>query len=151
VTVQALQPPRNDDPAWLVLARAELGMREKPGLEDNPRILEYFAATRYHAPHDEVPWCAAFVCFCLESAKARSPRSCRAADFANWGKQSELVDGAVVVFGKADPDAGGSGHVAFCVGLEGDWVFVLGGNQSNAVTVAKRPKSRVVAVRWPVQ
>jgi surface antigen len=54
------------------------------------------------------------------------------------------------VFGKADPDAAGTGHVAFCVGIDGDSVLVLGGNQRDAVTIASRPKSRIVSVRWPL-
>jgi hypothetical protein len=28
--------------------------------------------------------------------------------------------------------------------------LVLGGNQANAVNIGKRPKSRIVAIRWPV-
>jgi uncharacterized protein (TIGR02594 family) len=136
------------EPKWLELARLEIGQRERPGLGSNVRILEYFEATRYQAPRDEVPWCAAFVCWCLESADVRSTRSARAADFTSWGEPGWLVPGAVVVFGKADPDAGGSGHVAFCTGLDGADVLVLGGNQANAVNVARRPLARIVAVRW---
>lgn len=139
----------DESPPWLKVARRELGVKEVSGPGSHPRILQYFRSTKYHAQSDEVPWCAAFVCFCLEQAGIRSTHSARAADFAAWGNDCELVDGAVVVFGKADPDAGGSGHVAFCVGVEGDSVLVLGGNQGNAVTVAKRPRSRIVAVRWP--
>jgi uncharacterized protein (TIGR02594 family) len=142
--------PLLPEPVWLTIARRELGQREKPGAGANVRILEYFEATRYAARSDEVPWCAAFVCWCLESANESSTRSPRAADYATWGWPSWLVPGAVVVFGKADPDAGGSGHVAFCAGLDGPDVLVLGGNQTNAVTLAKRPLSRIVAVRWPV-
>lgn len=137
------------EPEWLKHARAELGQREQPGVGSNVRILEYFEATRYAARSDEVPWCAAFVCWCLESANVRSTRSARAADFASWGEPGWLVPGAVVVFGKADPDAGGSGHVAFCAGLDGADVLVIGGNQANAVNVARRPLARIVAVRWP--
>jgi uncharacterized protein (TIGR02594 family) len=141
--------PALADPKWLELARLEIGQREKPGVGSNPRILEYFEATRYQAPRDEVPWCAAFVCWCLESASVRSTRSARAADYFGWGERGWLVPGSIVVFGKADPDAGGSGHVAFCVGFDVSEVLVLGGNQTDAVTVARRPLARVVAVRWP--
>lgn len=141
--------PQLLDPAWLTIARGELGQREKPGVGSNVRILEYFEATRYQARRDEVPWCAAFVCWCLESANVRSTRSARAADYAPWGQNGWLVPGAVVVFSKTDPDAGGSGHVGFCAGLDGHEVLVLGGNQGDAVTLAKRPLSRIVSVRWP--
>jgi hypothetical protein len=39
------------------------------------------------------------------------------------------------------------GHVGLFYGLDGDNVRVLGGNQSNAVTVASFPRSRVLGVR----
>lgn len=138
-----------DEPPWLEIARRELGVKEIPGSKSHPRILQYHQATRLHAQDESVPWCASFVCWCLEQAGVRSTRSAAAASYATYGRPCELVDGAIVVFGKADSDAGGSGHVAFLVGMEGDNVWVLGGNQGNAVSIAKRPKSRIVAVRWP--
>jgi uncharacterized protein (TIGR02594 family) len=140
----------SDEPKWLRLARAELGVRELPGKRHHPRILWYHQHTRLKATADEVPWCAAFVCAMLEEAGVRSTRSAAAASFVDYGEACELKDGAIVVLGKTDPDAGGTGHVAFCVGIEGECVLLLGGNQGNAVSIAKRTRSRVVAVRWPV-
>lgn len=139
------------EPLWLTIARAEIGVKERPGpADDHPRILQYHAATRLHATHDEVAWCSSFVCFCLEKARVRSTRSAAAASYRTWGQQTDLSKiGAVVVFGKADPDAAGTGHVGFCVGIDGDDVLVLGGNQRNKVSIAKRPKTAVVSVRWP--
>ncbi len=134
---------------WLQAARRELGIKEVRGTMNNPRIVWYHSFSKLRAKNDEVPWCASFVNAMLETSGIRTPRSAAASSFASWGKECPLQDGAVVVFGKADPDAGGTGHVAFCVGVEGDNVLVLGGNQNNAVTIAKRPKSRIVAVRWP--
>lgn len=142
--------PPNDDPPWLQIARREIGVKERWGVADNSRILQYHAATRTHATRDSVPWCASYVCWCLEGAGITSTRSAAAASYRTWGQQCELKDGAIVVFGKADPDAAGTGHVAFCVGVEGDDVLVLGGNQNNAVNVAKRPRDRIVTVRWPL-
>lgn len=140
----------NDDPPWLQIARRELGVKERPGSAHHPRILQYHAKTRLHATSDEVAWCASFVGWCLEQAGIASTRSAAAASYRTWGQPWELVDGAIVVFGKADPDAAGTGHVGFCVGVEGDHVLLLGGNQGNAVTIAKRPLSRIVAKRWPL-
>jgi uncharacterized protein (TIGR02594 family) len=142
--------PHTDEPVWLTAARRELGQRERPGPSENTRIIWYHSFSKLHAQSETVPWCASFVNAMLESSGIRSTRSAAAKSYATWGEECELKDGAIVVFGKADPDAGGTGHVAFCVGIEGDSVLVLGGNQTNAVTVAKRPKSRIVAVRWPV-
>lgn len=141
--------PPSDEPVWLTIARREIGVRERHGDAHNSRILQYHDATRLHAKADEVPWCAAFVCWVLERAGFASTRSAAAASYATYGQPCELVPGAIVVFGKADPDAGGTGHVAFCVGVDGEDVLVLGGNQNDQVNIARRPKSRIVAVRWP--
>jgi uncharacterized protein (TIGR02594 family) len=138
----------NDQP-WMRVARADLGVKERPGSAHHPRILEYHQATRLHATTDEVPWCASFVNWCLKKADYLGTQSAAAASFRTWGVACELQPGAVVVFGKSDPDAVGTGHVGFVDHFDEDWVWVLGGNQNNAVNVAKRPRKRVVAVRWP--
>jgi hypothetical protein len=39
------------------------------------------------------------------------------------------------------------GHVGLFAGLEGTHVLVLGGNQSNGVSVARFPVARVLGVR----
>jgi hypothetical protein len=43
------------------------------------------------------------------------------------------------------------GHVGFLIGEDGDHVFLLGGNQGDAVTVAAFAKARIVGVRWPLE
>lgn len=42
-----------------------------------------------------------------------------------------------------------AGHVGFLVGETDGDVLLLGGNQSDAVTVAAFPKSRLLGLRWP--
>jgi uncharacterized protein (TIGR02594 family) len=144
-------PPKSDDTAsWLVRARRELGVREIVGARHNPRVLEYHQATKLKAVTDEVAWCAAFVCWCLEQEGVRSTKSAAAASFKDWGRASLLNPGAVIVFGKHDPDAKGSGHVGFCNAFAKDgWVEVLSGNQGNSVTLKKYLVSSIVACRWP--
>lgn len=137
-------------PDWLRAARGERGLLEIPGPKHHPRVLEYHACTRLGAKTDEVPWCASFVCWCLEQAHIKHTRSAAASSYATFGVPCELRPGAIVVFGKADPDAGGTGHVAFAERWNARTVWVLGGNQNNAVNIAPRPRSRIVAVRWPV-
>src|SRR5262249_44572978 len=58
--------------------------------------------------------------------------------------------GCIVVFWRGDPNAE-TGHVAFYDHDDGDHIVVLGGNQGDAVTTARFPKSRVLAYRWPVE
>jgi len=141
----------DDTPSWLVRARRELGIREFVGKRHNPRILKYHAATRLRAVTDEVPWCSAFVCWCLEQEGVRSTKSAAAASYKEWGRPSLLNPGAVVLFGKRDPDAAGTGHVGFCNDFAKDgWVEICSGNQGNRVTLKKYRVADIVSVRWPI-
>lgn len=146
-----MKPTDDDAPPWFQRAVREIGVKEKFGHSDNTRILQYFEDTKTIASHDETPWCAAFVCWCLEKEGVRSTRSARAASFATYGDPVMAKRGAIVVLGKSDPDAGGSGHVAFfdSWGKDKTTIWVLGGNQANMVSIAERPTARIVAVRWP--
>ena len=46
-------------------------------------------------------------------------------------------------------ERGSGGHVGFAVGQDDTHFFVLGGNQSDAVTIARVAKSRLLGARWP--
>jgi len=136
-----------EQPRWLAEAWAELGQREIAGRADNPRIRAYFEAVGDSHP-DEVPWCAAFVGACLERAGFASTRSLMARSYLGWGGElAEGKVGAIAVFSRgSDPAAG---HVGFLLGETGDSLILLGGNQSDAVTVAPCPKARLLGLRWP--
>ena len=41
------------------------------------------------------------------------------------------------------------GHVGFAIGQDVAHFFVLGGNQSDAVTITRVTKSRLLGARWP--
>lgn len=135
---------------WLEIARRELGVKELAGKASNPRIETYHSITKAGSAPDDVAWCASFVGWCIEQAGIRSTRNKSASSYLRWGVECDLQPGAVVVLSKADKDAGGTGHVAFLVGVEGDDILILGGNQNNAVNVARRPRDRVVSARWPL-
>lgn len=134
-------------PPWLVVAEAELGVREVPGPGDEPRVIGYHAATTLHATDDEVPWCSAFVCWVFEQVDILPTRSARARSWMTWGQAIRFPPlGAVVVISRGTGD---QGHVGFLVEREGDSIYLLGGNQGDAVSVAKFEVSRVLAYRWP--
>ena len=60
------------------------------------------------------------------------------------GQESKPVTGAVLIF-----ERGSGGHVGFAIGQDDTNFFVLGGNQSDAVTIARIAKSRLLGARWP--
>jgi uncharacterized protein (TIGR02594 family) len=98
--------------------------------------------------NDEVAWCAAFCGACLERAGLASTRSLMARSYLKWGDAlSEPRAGAIAVFSRGTNPA--EGHVGFWLGETEDAVVLLGGNQGNAVSVARYAKSRLLALRWP--
>lgn len=135
--------------AWMPIALAEVGVREFPGDRDNPRVVEYLQSTSLKAPmnnNDETHWCSAFVNWCVERAGFEGTDSAWARSWLNWGKPLATPRrGCIVVFTRG----AASGHVAFHVSSTATTVKVLGGNQSDAVNIARFPKSRVLGYRQP--
>lgn len=142
------------------VALAELGTKEIPGPDDHPRIVEYHSYTRLHAQDDEVAWCAAFANFCLAQAAGyrtgedwlvvRRPgaRQANARSLLEYGDACLPERGCLVVLWRSSPDSW-KGHVGFlCEPDDGRGnVLMLGGNQSNAVTIQPYARSRVLGYR----
>jgi uncharacterized protein (TIGR02594 family) len=133
------------NPSWIQIALAEQGQAEKAGTAHNPRIVEYHAATGLKATDDETPWCASFVSWCLAQAGLRSTSSAAARSYETWGVSLPTPTyGAIVTFTRT-----GGGHVGFYMGQrDGKWL-ILGGNQSNRVSVAPYDPNRMTSIRWP--
>jgi len=146
------QCPDPLDPEWLRIAAKELGVSEKRGGE-NPRILEYLRAiprlADFPGLEDEIPWCAAFVGWCLAQAGLKGSDSALARSYESWGVEAEApTRGDIVVMWRGNPLAT-TGHVGFYLGDIGDFVIVLAGNQGDAVSVSLFPKGRVLGYRRP--
>ena len=139
----------SNEPAWMALARRELGVAAVPGPQDNARVLRYFRDVGHgEVRHDEVAWCAAFVGSCLERTGNRSTRSLMARSYLSWGVAlAEPKSGCVVVLSRGADRR--FGHVGFYAGASGSAVLLLGGNQSHSVRIATFPASRVLSYRWP--
>jgi uncharacterized protein (TIGR02594 family) len=140
------------NPKWLDLAIGEKGVKELDGSLSNPRILEYFNYTTLRAVADEVPWCSAFVNWCLEKSDIKGTNSAASRSFLSWGnviKEPRL--GAIVILKRGNNTY--KGHVGFIHSVPpfySPFIDVLGGNQSNQVCVKKYLKNDVLGYRWPV-
>lgn len=134
-------------PRWVPIALGEIGVVEG---RTPSRIGEYHAVTRGGIAPDAVAWCSSFLCWVFEAAGVQSTRSKAAVSWLGWGEPCPVAEfGSVLVFGKADRDAAGTGHVGLCLGVSWTNVYVLGGNQANAVTIAMRRLPDVKAARRP--
>jgi hypothetical protein len=65
-----------------------------------------------------------------------------------FGEPCQPMRGAVLVFWRGKPE-GSFGHVGFYHSEDSVSYHVLGGNQSNAVNLARISKNRLLAARWP--
>lgn len=135
-------------PSWMAEDWRELGQTELPGAAHNPRIVAMFDELGHADRGDQTAWCAAFVGACLERAGVTSTRSLRARSYLDWGAPTDAPEiGAIVVLSRSNDPA--LGHVGFLVGMTTTHVLVLGGNQSNAVTVAPFDRGSVLGFRRP--
>ena len=136
-------------PGWLEQAWPETGIREVRGSGSNPRIAALFKdAGHAQIKSDETAWCAAFVGACLARAGIDSTKSLLARSYLKWGEPIDSFRlGAIAVFSRGnDP---GQGHVGFVLGESEDKIYLLGGNQSDAVSVEAIDRSRLLGLRWP--
>ncbi len=139
------------EPKWLTLARKEVGLSEIVGPKHEPRVLAYYAEAGHpEVRDDETAWCAAFANAMLSRAGVKGTGSLAARSFLKWGCETDdPKPGDIVVFSRGNSTW--QGHVAFFLRLvsDGTLVEVLGGNQNNAVNVARFPTAKVLGYRKP--
>lgn len=141
------------------MARRFIGLRELGAKgQDHPFIQWGFSLCGYgYNTPDETPWCSALlhgICWplglvCSGSASARS--------WLRVGREVEREDATighdVVVLKRGAGYQPGPeilaapGHVGFFAGWEGDGVLILGGNQSNSVSIARFSADRILGIR----
>jgi hypothetical protein len=90
---------------------------------------------------------------CLEKAGFSSTRKLNARSYLTWGEKvtglEQAREGDVVIFTRGSSAA--QGHVAFFHKATGSQIEVLGGNQSDGVTIARYAKSRLLGIRRPLR
>lgn len=143
-----------DSPAlvWFQEARRLLGMRERAGKESNATILDWANDLGIPYKSDDIAWCGLFVAHCIGSSLPREPLPANPLGARSWlkfGARCRPSPGAVLVFWRGSP-AGWKGHVGFYAGEEAGGVYhVLGGNQSDKVSIARISADRLLDARWP--
>lgn len=142
---------QNEDPVWLKIAFKELGQKEVSGSKHNERIIEYHKSTTLKAGEDEIAWCSSFVNWCINQAGIEGTGSAAARSWTNWaGKVSlsgTLKRGSIVVLKRGTKSW--QGHVGFLVKYDDKHFWLLGGNQSNSVSIQKYYRHDLISIRWP--
>lgn len=135
-------------PYWLKVAGSYIGVREIPGPKHSNVILGWLKKLGAWWSNDENPWCGVYLAHCMQEAGLPYPKAYyRAKAWADYGanlRVDRLAPGTILVFARQ-----GGGHVGLYLGENDTHYIVLGGNQSNAVSVSKIRKDRLIASRWP--
>lgn len=142
-------------PLTIRLALAEYGTREVVGKGSSKTIIGWrdelnqagIKITGYS--DDDIPWCGLFAAIVTYRRKKIAAEVVKEPLWArNWAKYGHHVStamlGDILVFQR-----GSGGHVGFYIAEDRTAYHVLGGNQSNAVTIARVAKNRCIAVRRP--
>jgi uncharacterized protein (TIGR02594 family) len=120
----------------------------------NPVVQRYVAKAMHRASWDgntlTTPWCAYWVNAKLEYNGVTGTVSGMARSFLRWGVAVEDDDwavGDIIVFWRGRHNDGVTGHVGFIVRWDDSYVWVLGGNQGDKVTVQKFSWAKILGVR----
>lgn len=144
-----------DAPSLIRAAVLLFGTLETPGAGNNQVILEWAKEVKkaigvQHLGYtaDSIPWCGLFVGVVATRAgwADQMPKTpLWAKSWLEFGEKASIpMFGDVMVFGRD-----GGGHVALYVGEDAGYWHVLGGNQSDAVTITRIAKSRLLGARRP--
>lgn len=134
---------KNAQPAWMATAIGEIGVAEYAGMHRaNPRIMEYFKASKYWGTDDTSAanaWCGSFAAWVMkQNGFEPVAKAYRAKEWKNFGKViNSPVCGALGIKTRT-----GGGHVSFVVGQNaaGNKLFMLGGNQDDKVQIKEYEK-----------
>lgn len=125
-----------------------LNTRETPGSANNKVIMSWAKELKLTATYtaDSVPWCGLFTAYvCKRAGKSVPKAPLWALNWANYGtKVGQPVLGDILVFIRD-----GGGHVGFYIGEDKETYHVLGGNQSDNVTITRIYKKRLFAAVRP--
>ncbi|PIO98599.1 TIGR02594 family protein [Pleomorphomonas carboxyditropha] len=157
-TVAALRSSPHDpvvpppEPVWLREARRFMGLKEIAGPASNATIMGWARAlggwiASYYS-NDDIPWCGLFLAHIMGATLPKELLPSNPLSAKAWGafgrKLTVPALGAVMVFTRE-----GGGHVGLYLGETATAYRILGGNQSNSVSITWIAKTRLYAIRWP--
>jgi uncharacterized protein (TIGR02594 family) len=134
---------------WFDLALRKKGLHEARDFSELSKFLKKDGKTL--GDPRKLPWCGDFVETCIAVTVPGEPLPTNPYLARNWMKFGSSIKptfGAVLVFWRGTKD-GSSGHVGFAAGESSSSYYVLGGNQSDAITVVAISKARLLGARWP--
>ncbi len=134
---------------WITEAKSALGRHEA---RDRSWLMDWLKRDgRSLGDPAKNPWCGDFVETCIRTTLPDEPLLGALGTNPHWarnwlmfGQEVQPITGTILVF-----ERGSGGHVGFALGQDDTHFYVLGGNQSDAVTIARIAKGRLLGARWP--
>lgn len=136
---------------WYTKMHNLIGMNEIENGKVHKLLPEFFKYTSFHTQENQ-PWCAASLCWALETSNYKSTHSAAAISFINYGEECPLQKGCIVLIEHPN----GKHHVH----LFDSWhdyskriANMLGGNQDNKMCIKKYDftKEKVLRSCWPIK
>lgn len=127
-------------------ALSQYGVKEVTGKAANPQIIKYFETLGYDGAklHDETAWCSAFVNWVAKTENYAYTGKLNARSWLTIGESTAIPTlGDIVILWRESPTSW-KGHVGFFVKQTKRYVYILGGNQNNSVSIKAYPKSNVL-------
>lgn len=153
VTTTPAVPVMPTEPVWMTEARRFMGLKEIAGAKSNSTIIGWAKRLggwiKSFYTNDDIPWCGLFIAHVVSFTLPEERLPANPLSALAWGKfglkMKDPAPGAIMVFKRP-----GGGHVGLYVGEDKLGRYhILGGNQSNSVSIAPIDKDRLVAIRWP--
>lgn len=135
---------------WLDIAVSLIGTKEIPGKKNNPKILEmYPEAGDSKITSENVPWCSAFVCYCLSKAGYRDTDSLLARSYLKYGVACDPQKGAIAIFPRGNDPTFGHVGIVDDYHEATDTVWLVSGNEGDAVKRSPYPRKKALGFRMP--
>jgi uncharacterized protein (TIGR02594 family) len=137
---------------WFDLALTKKGLHENRDISELKTFLRADGKTL--GDPSKLPWCGDFVetCIALTLRTELLPANpYLARNWLKFGREITLTLGAVLVFWRGNRN-GSQGHVGFYAGEseDGKRLYVLGGNQSDQISIVPLGADRLLGARWPL-
>ena len=139
------------------IAQRFVGVQEVPGTTSNPHVLAMLRLDAQWPEGDSVPWCSAFVNYVAWLLRLPRSKNLLARSWLTVGEVISLENAEpgfdVVIFKRGSGEQPGPevidapGHAGFYAGVEEENILVLGGNQSDSVSITTYAKSKLLGVR----
>lgn len=134
---------------WMELALKEIGTLEGKGSANNPKVVAYYKDAGFPGvTQDAVAWCAAFVGAILARSGNPNTHSLMALTYEKFGVPLVTPIYGCIAVKKRKGAASWNRHVGFVVAANKEKIWLVGGNQGDAVSIAAFPRADFTAFRW---